>query len=127
MVRHEDIASVSDALASAMMSVWNTVDGDVIHVRQAQALIVEQSTHGLLAHHVFQGQRRVIAQVSARPSGWGPTVMLLSIETLFLDGRHNLTVDHQRSTVVLTGRYSETENDQALRPFPRAEKWMPAS
>jgi hypothetical protein len=47
--------------------------------------------------------------------------MLLSIKPLFFDGRHNLPVDHKRSTVVLAGRYGETEDDQALRPFPRAE------
>ena len=121
MVGNKHVAAVRDALARPVMTMRDAVDRDVVYVVEAQALIVEQTTHGLPAHHVVQGERRIITKVSTRSARRRPSVMFLSIEPLFFDGRHNLPVDHKRCTVVLAGSYGETEDDQALRPFPRAE------
>ena len=121
MVRDEDIATVSDTFTGAMMTMGNTVDSDAVYISQAQALLLEKSPHGLAAHHIVEGQGRIIAQVRTGSPRRCPPIVLLSIKALLFDGGHHLPIDHERSAVMLTGGDGETEDDQALRPFPRAE------
>jgi len=108
VVRHEHVTPIPDTLTSSMVSMRNSIDRDVIHIGESQSLLLQQMPDGLTTHDIIEGQRRVITQVGSRPTGWRPTVVLLSIEALFLDGRDDLPVDHERGPVMFTGRNCET-------------------
>ena len=108
MVRHKEITPVTHALARAMVAMGNTVDRDHIHVREAQTALIQKVTHRLAAHDIIERKAGVVAEIRTGSAGRGPTVVLLPIEAFFFDGRYNLTVDHQRGAVMLTGRDCET-------------------